>query len=274
MQIPVSATDFMFDSRRLSDFGMMLCSFGGSTMEELSIGNKLTFNTIKPPLRDRRFFANAVYEDTITATLHICRKACGQTADNPLSTQEIDALLSWLIRRDGYHRFKLYQQGYEDIFFQAYFNDVQAVRIGGAVYGLTLTLTTDSPYAYGETVSLDLDMNKGVNYPVVNLSSEIRSLAPHHLTIQCLEAGNLRLTNRSDNKITGIANCSSQELITMDAVHKLITTSNPAHKLSNDFNYNYFQLVRTYDSNINVITSNLRCSLHLEYNPIRKVGIL
>ena len=275
MHIPVSATDFMFDGKKLSDFGMMLCSFGSSSSENTSIGNKITYRTAKPPMSDRTHFVNAVYEEPVTASLDICKSRCGHHTEGKLSPPEISALLSWLVRKDGYHKLKFYQDGYEDLYFNAYISDIQAVKFGGAVFGLTLSVETDSPYAYMETVRADLDMKAGSICSILNLSDETGAAAPGHLSVRCLSDGDLCIKNLSDNnRTTCVKNCSADETITFDCIHKLISSSDSTHKLSNDFNYTYFRMVHTYGDRQNLVTANMNCRLHLEYNPVRKVGIL
>lgn len=275
MNIKTTATDFMFDNKKLSDFGMMLCNFDGSSKEDISIGNKITYTTIKTPMSNRTYFINAEYEDTITSTLQICKIACNDD-NRSFSTNEIDSLLSWLVRKDGFHKFKLYQQGYEDIYFNVYFSDVQAVSIGGAVYGLTLTLTADAPYGYGEDVKIDLTMEGDKRYKIINMSSELGVTRPTIIVAECLRNCILRLDNLTSGKFTQVLGCGKNEVITMDCVHKIISTSSNIHAktLHDDFNYEYFELVRTYENNINIISSAFPCKLHLEYNPIRKVGIV
>lgn len=275
MQIPVSATDFMFDGKNLSDFGMMLCSFGGSSSETTSIGNKITYRTAKPPMNDRTYFVNAVYEENVTASLDICKSVCGHDTDGRISPDEISALLSWLIRKDGYHKLKFYQDGYEDLYFNAYFSDVQAMRAGGSVFGLTVSVETDSPYGYTDTVNVDLDMKAGNICSILNLSDETGVTAPKHLSVQCLSGGDLCISNLSDrNRTVCVKNCSKNEIITFDCIHKIISSSDNTHKLCNDFNYTYFRMVNTYGNRQNLITSDMDCRFHLEYNPVRKVGIL
>lgn len=275
MQIPVSAADFMFDGRKLSDFGMILCRFGNSSLEEVPIGNKITYHTARPPMSGRHSFVSAVYEEPITASLQICKNRCGLHSDGALSASEISTLLSWLIRTDGYHTFRLYQDGYEDLYFNAYFSDVQAVRSSGKVYGLTLTIQTDSPYAYADTVVVDLDLSAGQTYELSCFSDEPGTTPPKLLTVLCQSGGDLCLTNISDNnRKLYVSGCSVGERLTFDCIHKIITSSKSTPPICNRFNYNYFRLVSTCSDRQNLITANIDCRIHLEYNPIRKVGII
>lgn len=274
MIIPQTGMDFLYDTERLSFFNMMICNFDGSSMETVSLGNNLTFNIIQPSLSDKRFLVNTKYEEPLSITFQIGKNPCLDNERDYITSPEISALLRWLGRKDGFHKFKIYQQGYEDIWFNGSFNNFSAIRIRGLIRGLEVTFVADSPYGYLDTVELTFttDVNKPVN--VTNFSYETGYLYPTVFTCKCLASGNLLITNAIENRVTEIRNCVKDEIITLDGIHKIISTSVSSHNLCNDFNYEWFRLSNSYYNNINPISSSLPCEIHMEYNPIRKVGIV
>lgn len=266
------ATNFLYDNEKLSDYGMMLCKFDSNSMETISIGNNLTFNTVKPSMSDKNLLATSIYDEPLSTTFQICKYDCHRREDKYISYEELTSLLRWLARRDGYHKFELYQKGFEGIFFRGSFNNIQQIKIGGKLCGLELTFVTDSPYGY-EDISFDFTTTDSEGYSVFNMSTETGHLYPTEFICKCLESGDLQIHNSIEDRITILNNCVKDEIITMDGNHRVIETSVPTHKLYNDFNYNYFRLGNTYDNNLNIITTSLPCEIHIAYELVRKVGI-
>lgn len=270
--IPNESINFLYDNEKLSDYGMILCKFDGSSTETISIGNNLTFNTVKTSISDRSYLSSATYEETLSTTFQICKLDCHNPDNKYISSEELTSLLRWLARRDGFHKFELYQKGYEGIFFRGSFNNIQQLKVGGMLCGLELTFVTDSPYGY-EDISFDFTTTASVGYNIFNMSTETGHIYPKLFTCKCLESGDLQIHNSIENRITELKNCIKDEIITIDGNHKVIETSVPTHKLYNDFNYNYFRLGSEYENNLNIITTSLPCEIHIEYEAVRKVGL-
>ena len=270
--IPNAATNFLYDNEKLSDYGMILCTFDNSSFETISVGNNLTFNTVKTTASDRNYLTGITYDEPLSTTFQICKSDCNNNDSLIISSEEMTSLLRWLSRRDGFHKFEIYQKGYEGIFFYGSFNNIQQLKIGGKLCGLELTLVTDSPYGY-EDISLDFTTSASVGYSLFNMSTETGHLYPKVFTCKCLKSGDLQIHNSIENRTTELKNCIKDEIITMDGSRKIIETSVPTHKLYNDFNYNYFRLGNEYDNNLNIITTSLPCEIHIEYEAVRKVGL-
>lgn len=265
--------DFLFDNEHLSSYNMILCDFNGEASETISMGNSLTFNTIKPSLSDSNFLSSSSYDEVLSATIQICKNFCNNE-DIELSVEDISNLNRWLCRKE-FHRFKIFQDGYEDIYFQGSFNNPQAIKANGKIIGLEYTFTSDSPYGYLDTISVDFTTSASTPFTLTNFSHEIGILYPSDFSCKCLTKGNLVISNSLDLKSVSVANCSANEIIKLDGKRKIIYSSDSGHTtLYNDFNYNFFRLVGLYDNVINEITTSIPCEIHLEYNPIRKVGIL
>lgn len=266
-----TATNFLYDNEKLSDYEMVLCKFDSSTMETVSVGNNLTFNTVKTSLSNKNYLVNAAYEEPLTTTFQICKNDC-RSETKYITPEELTSLLRWLARRDGYHKFEIYQKGFEGIFFRGSFNNIQQLKVGGRMCGLELTFVTDSPYGY-EDICLDFTTTAHVGYSIFSMSNETGHLYPTVFTCKCLQSGNLQIHNSIEDRITEIKNCVKDEIISIDGNHKVIESTVSSHKLYNDFNYNYFRLGSKYEDNLNIITTSLPCQIHMEYESIRKIGI-
>ena len=89
--------------------------------------------------------------------------------------------------------------------------------------------------------------------------------------IVALEDGNLSIVNAIEDRETYIANCKTDEVITMD--YPIIQSSDSSHSIQDDFNWNFFRLANTYDESRNDLTTSLPCSIEVTYSPIVKIGL-
>lgn len=273
--------DFEYDGEKLSDYGMLICSFGGANDGVLSSGADISFQQVRPSGSNTFHLYSSVYNDTFTATFQICKNPhvlCSQ--DNLyLSAELLAALQRWLCRKE-YHKFKILQEGYEHIYWNAVFESKQYV-ISGKTAGLELILHTDAPFAYMDSLTLNYSCklaDGNAAFDVYDLSDEIGFLRPD-LTIKILSHTNtpavFQLENSMDTQITKINNCVHGETITINGRQQTITTDSASHKLTlaKDFNYFFPKIINTYQNNRNTFGVNLDCEIQLSYSPIKKVGI-
>lgn len=278
------ATNFEYADEKLSDYGMMICRFdtaGG--IETVSSGSDITFQQI-PLHKGKQFFiTSASYDSALTTTLQICKNP--QLTDRQtLSPIEISALQRWLCRKNQYHKFKILQEGFETIYWNAAFSARQ-ILLKGDIIGMELTLYTDAPFAYMDDVIIeitedDLLQNSDTleyTFDIFNLSDEEGYIYPD-MEITILESADMTenkkftLTNVSDsNRPLTIKNCSKDEVITINGKTHTISAF-PYHDLAKDFNYCFPRIFNSYTNNKNTFTTNLKCRIRLSYPPVRKVG--
>ena len=91
------------------------------------------------------------------------------------------------------------------------------------------------------------------------------------MEITVKKAGNLTIYNSIENRETYIANCRTNEVITLD--YPVIKSSDSSHNIQNDFNWIFFRVANTYDNSRNDLVISLPCSIKIKYSPIVKVGI-
>lgn len=90
-----TATNFLYDNEKLSDYEMILCKFYSSTMETVSVKNNLSFNTVKTSISDKNYLVNAAYEELLTTTFQICKNDCW-SENKYITPEELTSLLRWL----------------------------------------------------------------------------------------------------------------------------------------------------------------------------------
>lgn len=259
--------DFKYDNEYLSHFGFVVCRFNRSSeLETYSGGAKVVFE--KASMHGGKFhkLTSSKYEECITATFDICKDTCDITqAEMEISSDEYRDLARWLNRR-SFHKFQIVNS---DVWYNASFN-LEKIYIDGTLYGIRLTMETDSPFGFGEDVAINIAANNSaVSHSVFDRNDEVGHSYPV-FKITCGQAGNLTIFNDRDSHATVIKNCSTGEVINLDGKNQIITTSLSSHKIQNDFNFEFPTLVNSIDNRYTNYTFSLPCEVKITYTPIVK----
>lgn len=281
------ATDFEYNGKRLSDYGMMICRFDSSGLETVSSGADITYQTVKSVGADKLKMCGCKYDETYTTTFQICLNP-SNSDDIYLSPDKISSLQRWLCRKDGYHPFKPVQEDLLDIFWNAAFSSKQ-IELTGKVAGLELTMYTDSPYAYLAAEPVTYSLQPGEQFSFFDSSDEVGFIYPT-VTINC--GGDEQIQAEDDCKIilqnsldhnrkTVLTNLKNGEVITLDGENKLIFSSDASRtNLSNSFNYYFPRIFNKIENGMdireNIFTlseTSIPCRITFHYAPIRKIGL-
>ena len=157
----MKALDFEYDGYLLSDFGFMICSFGDKGLETISNGSKISFNTTPIFNGSKILLTQVNYDENIECNFAICKNPCVTASGDvePITATEESQIMRWLNRK-RFLKFRVLQDGYEDVYFNGSFN-IDKYVLDGNVYGFELTFITDSPFA-------DFDLERYV----INATSE------------------------------------------------------------------------------------------------------
>lgn len=260
--------DFSYDGIRLSDQGLMLCSFDSSNAETISNGSTITFNQVPTLNGNKHELTSSIYEDCLTATLQICKNLCDGSSME-ISVDELRDIMRWLNRK-GFHKFKLLNEEYSGIYFMASFN-VSKIEIDGRIYGLELEMVTNSPFAFQEPITMVIENDKpNVVRNFFSKSDEEGFIYPD-MEIKVEDDGDLIINCITENRSMRIANCKSGEVITVN--YPIIKSSLESHKIQNDFNWIFFRVTTSFKDRSNEFTASLPCTIKMTYSPIAKVGI-
>lgn len=264
----MKATDFEYDSLRLSDFGMILCKFDSSGMETITNGSEITFNTVSTMNGMKHQLASATYDDCLTFTLQICKNPCLHT-NMEISLEDICNITRWLNRK-SFHKFRLLDDEYAGIYFEASFN-ISKVEMNGKTVGLELEAFTNRPFAVREPVILTINNTDPSKTKAFFSKSDEAGYIYPNMEITINQAGNLEIYSITENRTMKINNCKAGEIITVE--YPLITSSLSSHKIQNDFNWIFFRVATSFKNKENEFTVSLPCTIKIEYSPIVKVGI-
>lgn len=271
----MKAYDFEFNGIRLSDKGFVICSFGGKGLETVSNGSKISFNTVSSLNGATHRLTSVEYENCLEATIQICKSSCSGDIME-ISSTEFRELTKWLNRKN-FLKFKILDEDYGDLYFEASFN-ISRIELDGKLYGLELEVVTNRPFALKEPriITIKNTIRDG-KHSINDTSYEEGYIYPYiEITIGNIDDipetdRNLSIYNAIENRNTYIAGVSTGEVITMD--YPVIQSSILSHNIQNDFNWNFFRIANTFNNSRNDLTISVPCTLKITYSPIVKVGL-
>lgn len=270
--------DFEYAGERLSDFELIIASVDGSSgSDTLEWANQLGSETIRNKNSGKSYITSISYSDNYTVTFQVIKYSCKSGNIQHISDTEWRYIERWLNRKDNL-RFTPISNNEEFSGYHFYGNfNISPIKMGGEIIGAELTFTSNAPYGFGDTVSIDVN---STSLEVYSTSDEL-GILPVKMTVKPSKAGNLTIENslmktyNPKKATTIIKNCLANETISLNSEHLIISSSNSNHsKLYNDFNYVYPQLYTDYDDQVNKFTFSIQCEIHMEFEPIRKVGVL
>ena len=291
------ATDFCYAGEWLSVKGYMVCQFedqGG--FQTSSAGSQLTFTRVRQFGGRVNPLVVATYQENFETDISFCKPDGAE-----FTSAEYAAIMRWLNRpKDNslgigmapyipgttlatvsnddivttddeliYIRCKD-SYGYDDIGFKGVCN-VSKVEHRGKIIGFTIHFVSDSPFGYAPAKTITCSLTASGSYSFSDTSDEIGYIYPDTMTITCSGAGDLTLTNSAEGRSTTIKNVTSGEKLTFDGKVATLTSSLPAHKVLNDFNFQFFRVANTYDNRVNKLTCTVPCTISFTYTPRRKV---
>ena len=268
----MQATDFIYDGHKLSDCGFMICTFSSGGTDVVTAGSNITFNSVKQHSGIYYAQSDTEYGECFTTTFDIC-KVNNLASGADITLDEFRSLMRWLNRRE-FCTFSLidsYDESWNAIYFEGSFN-IERINFAGRLIGLTLTFQSNRPFGVGASITKTLTASSaGQACSLTNESDELGVLYPDTVIITCKGNGNLSITNSLDDWTVYIANCTTNEIITMQCTNQIITSSISSHKLYNDFNFHFFRLYREYNNKQNNYTISIPCEIKVTYRPVIKV---
>lgn len=264
----MKAYDFEYDGLNLSDKGFMLCSFDKSKIDTVENGVEINMETSPFYNGDVNYILTANYESTLTATFQICKNPC-TGEDLNITVDEVRDMASWLCRK-GFHKFKIFDDDYLNVYYEATFNMSRIIR-NGNVIGLELEMITNRPFGVMEDTVINIknEVENGVEN-FYSISDDEGFIYPK-VKITIKQDGDLKISSIFVQRDTIIKNCKAGEIIEMD--YPVIKSSLESHKIQNDFNWNFFRIENKFKDKRNLIQISIPCEIEMIYSPIAKIGI-
>ena len=264
----MKAYDFEYDGLRLSDKGFVICKFDSSGVETIENGSVITFNTVSTMRGVKHELTSVEYADCLTATFQICKNLC-LDKNEEISLEDMRDIMRWLNRK-GFHKFKLLDNEYTGIYFEASFN-VSKIEVGGRLCGFELEMFTNRPFAIHEPVTVFIKNEVANEIKSVYSKSDDEGYVYPNMEITIAESGDLEIYSVREDRTMVIRNCVAGEVITVN--YPIISSSLSSHKIQNDFNWRFFRIASSFKNRLNEIKISIPCTIKMTYSPVVKVGI-
>ena len=264
----MKAYDFEYDGLRLSDKGFVICKFDSSGVETIENGSVITFNTVSTMRGVKHELTSVEYADCLTATFQICKNLC-LDKNEEVSLEDMRDIMRWLNRK-GFHKFKLLDNEYTGIYFEASFN-VSKIEVGGRLCGFELQMFTNRPFAIHEPVTVFIKNEVANEIKSVYSKSDDEGYVYPNMEITIAESGDLEIYSIREDRTMVVRNCVAGEVITVN--YPIISSSLSSHKIQNDFNWRFFRIASSFKNRLNEIKISIPCTIKMTYSPVVKVGI-
>lgn len=261
--------NFVFDGRTSEEFGIMACYFN-PVSDEYDAGMSSNLETVTNSDGSETFLLSNNYKESISFTLEISKNPC-YSKNMAFGKDELRAIVSWLCNPVKYCEFQINEQFYSDETFYAIMTNPKYKIIKGEVYGLSLTVNCNHPYALSSLYTYKQTISGSGTIKINNYSDEHnKSLYPESVEIQVSSACDITIKNNKEdvNYFTKFTGCSSGEVIKMNCSHKTISTSASSGIMSR-FNKNWLRFA--YGTNTLTVTGN--CTITIKFREVRKVGV-
>lgn len=263
-------TDFIFDGMALSDFGYIL--FFEESDDSVTVSN-MEFGSIKAARSDAHQKVSYSYNDNYSCEFTIMKNICMYDEEETfLTNKDVSEMVRWLSCKE-YKWFRLVDDKDDDdeIWYKAQIQ-ISKEYAGDRVFGLKLTVNTNTPYGYTKeyTKTKVLDYGDVINIPLI--SDEYIEIYPD-VTITLKEAGAVVLGSWKNT--FHLYHCIQGEVITITGGNtRQISSTNPDHDWEKDFNFQFPVLIRDDDvSGGSYQNYAAKCEVTITYRGIRKVGL-
>ena len=157
------AVDFIYDNVALSDFNFVINNFEQAGLEIRDVGSKITLNLTSSSYGKNYDLAGTAYDTCLTCQFDICKDPnVFDRSEMAITSDEYRDIVRWLNRREFCQmQFICSDEDYKEMpYYNATFNTDKLV-LGEYVYGIRLTMQTDSPFGHLESNKINLTIENG-----------------------------------------------------------------------------------------------------------------
>lgn len=272
MKIEILTNDLILGNFRASDYGLKIGSFHYAGESEDEIG--MNISTIEEYVghNPKPIYLDHKYTDKLRIQITLIKDPYVFNNQLHFSEKDCRSILRVLTGQKCYQWVKLiaYEPD-EDLWYRAKVNNVSYERIGGHIIGIVLNFECDSCFAWSGENTITINAKAHRHFYVFNNTDDLNSYVYPTVSILSSSAGNLRITNISDNNwCAEIKNVKAGERITIDSQHQIISSNLPHGLLLDDFNLKWFRMIP--DKNEYVSDSDI--AITIKFRVPRKVGVI
>lgn len=264
-------SDVIIGNFKLSDYGMMLGTFGTPSEEE-ELG--MDYETIEEFVGNNPVpvYLGAKHSSKLMPQATIIKNPCSDP-EGCFSEHECREVLRELTGFPGYKKMEILSDAMEDYYyFNVHVTKASYHKTGGRVTGIILSMECDSQFAWSKDYTLTYSLKAGDTLTFINQSDDLYSYLLPQVTISADRAiDKLEIIHQKDNGwTTELTNIAAGETVTMNSKTKTLLSSLPGKLPLNDFNMHFIRLLP--GRNDLLVSSDV--TITLTYNLPRKVGFL
>lgn len=276
----MKVNDFTFAGKQLADFNCICCNFDGSS-GTVEVGSEIKLNQEKPSGSNVFNLYSTTYDEPFTLPLSICFNPCKTDIDY-LTVTQARKIQKWLSQRNKV--FRINCEGFEHLYWIGTFI-VKQVMLNDVIIGFNLTFTANTPYALQDDLVINCDLSDSNRETEFEVSGDQFGYIDADYVITCKEAGNLTISSYYVDQENGLlildkqfklANCIMDEVITINGLSQIITSSVVGRQLGKDCNFLLPRLINTYQSDDEVVQNriivNRACTIQITYSPTAMVS--
>lgn len=169
-------------------------------------------------------------------------------SENEIDSSAFEEIQKFLFSSRSYKRLQIDQPDMQNIYFNCILNDPKIQRVGNLIFGVSFTVTCDSPYAYKFPLVTTYNYSSSVvdsTELFYNMSDDDGSyLLPNEIIITVNnEGGNVSVTNLDDeNRVMSFTGLQANEVLTVSSLYQTIDSSSGLKRMGN-FNKKFLRLV-------------------------------
>lgn len=205
-----------------NDFNL-ITAFTGNSDDNMSLG--LTREIVKGETTKFRPNANHLgtkYSDVLSFPITLIKENVDNQNEMVITREELRKITAWLSspRLPQLLHFEDYEKNTEHIDYFGLFTEITPFISGNKIYGIELTFTCSSQYAFTEIKTFTC--NPDSNIVIDNTSDEWENCIYPLLEITPLETGTITISNETDNNSLKIKVKEANNL-TIDCANLIIT---------------------------------------------------
>ena len=259
-------TDFVFDGKRASDMGLVICSFDDE--RQPATGGEVEFEVVKPPENDKFEFYGAQYTSPLEWNISIMKNPCKYEENLYFTNEDERMIYKWLQQRDGYHWFCFCEKDEDaEVFFQVKIN-LQPHVVSGHTIGFDMIITANSAFGYSALKKKKATINKNTSFTLyIDTDTNAYILPEFNIT----GSGTFYISNNNDPKRNHVNKTAADfksvsGTIYMNSEFGVIDGVEPEN-----FNWRFLRLVD--GKNVFSTDSANNITLEIFYREVRRIAV-
>lgn len=228
------AEHILYDGISSERFGLQLINDNGGL--ETTSGS--SFSILRTPLQGgmEYVYLGKENKDPIPIELQLVSR-------EPIDAAMQGAIYKWLVGKNGFRELRIIQNDMRSLHIGCIFNEIQFLQNGNETVGVVVTGEGDSCYFRGNDSTTNIISLTSGKFTIMNLSDTDDYIYPQIEIKMPAGGGDFSLCNTTDNFRTfSITDLSGNEVITVDNLRKIITSSTTIKRLGN-FNKKWIRLL-------------------------------